>query len=189
MNKQKSWLWFVVPLAAIPICTVLLFLFATVSTDHYIGLFNYIRMTLDDSVFWKSFIKYLLIATGCCALICLIFYSLKILFYKKRKIYIADYIFMPISFVFSISAFYIPFYYYWDYLPNLNFSPYQEIIIAHITDYGPTRTPLIDLPLFIFSIWMGILICFLFWLLEKPIIKRINHSPTQGSQHSTLPGG
>lgn len=169
MKKVKEGLMF---LALLVMPLVLFFVVSGFAADlisdrpSFVGLDNYIRMFLNDKTFGKALLNTFLTPALVSFLLVLVFAL--IIFFIRKKIKVARWAFYLGSVIvggvttliynvyLSISLSHIT--------GNLLYA--TQTIVSHIADYKPSVFDIINPTNVLFSLYIGILTAFVFWILE-----------------------
>lgn len=169
MKKIKELLLF---LAFLIIPFVLFFVISGFTADlisdlpSFVGVVNYIRMFSNDKIFLKSLLNTLLKPAIVSFLLVLVFAV--IVFLVRKKIKVRRWVFYLGSvFIGSITTlFYTAYFGISSFHTTSNLFAAQQTLISHIFDYRPYVLYAINPTNVFFSLYIGILTAFVFWILE-----------------------
>ena len=168
MKKIKELLLF---LAFLIIPFVLFFVISGFTADlisdlpSFVGVVNYIRMFSNDKIFLKSLLNTLLKPAIVSFL--LVFVFAVIVFLVRKKIKVRRWVFYLGSvFIGSVTTlFYTAYLGILSFHTSSNLYAAQQTLISHILDYRPSVN-VITFQNVLFSMCIGILTAFVFWILE-----------------------
>jgi hypothetical protein len=161
MRKIKEMLLLLVLL----VVSYILFLMVSFPSPFVVGLDNYIRMFLNDKIFRKALFNTVFAPALFSFLIVAVFAI--IVFIVRKKIKVPRWVFYIGSvFVGAITALLCKAY---------SFISLRELLSSYIVVYSPTVFDVISISNVLLSLYIGIFIAFVFWVLELivNIIKKI----------------
>ena len=136
------------------------------SIPSFVGVSNYIRMFSNDKIFGKALFNTVVIPIAISFLFVFVFAL--IIFFIRKKIKVARWVFylgsvfiggvttLIYTLYLSIASFHM----------TSNLFAAQQTIISHIIDYSPPVFDAINPTNVLFSLYIGILTAFVFWILE-----------------------
>lgn len=168
MKKVKEGLMF---LALLVMPLVLFFVVSALTADvisdrpSFVGLDNYIRMFLNDKTFGKALLNTILPPAIVSFLLVSVFAVIAFLVRKKIKVprwvfYLGSVLIGGITTLFYTSYLSIAF----SHMTSNLFA--DQTIVSHVLDYKPSVFDAITFPNILFSLYIGILTAFAFWILE-----------------------
>lgn len=166
MKRTKELLLFLVLLLIPPIiCVVLTGVFLHVLDDnpHFIGIENYIRMFTNDRIFGQALVNTVLFPT--LASFCLVAVFSVIVFLMRKTIQVPRRVFYPVSVLIGgVSALI----YRVCVITSTFRVPRNAIVTLHplVVAYQLSVFDAINFPNVFFSVYIGILTAFIFWVLE-----------------------
>ncbi|MHB1454665.1 MAG: hypothetical protein ACYCYM_12040 [Saccharofermentanales bacterium] len=178
MKTFKQLLWFIIPTIIIPVLLLLNFM-QSINYPKFIGPQNYMRLLINDPLFLKALLNTLAIPTAAALVGGLIIYLIKLLFFGKantKRVTPVYYtcLFVASSTIFHITANLTTFF----GIPQQAYS--ARTIMQHTSDYSAWR--LMNIPInfsvILISMQAGVLVCFVFWLVDKAVSKLTGKSKT-----------
>lgn len=168
MKKVKELLLFIA-LLVIPL--VMFFVISGFTADvitgepNFVGVKNYIRMFLHDKTFGKVLLNTILTPAIVSFLLVFVFAVIAFLVRKKIKVprwvfYLGSVLIGGVATLFYTSYLSIAF----SHMTSNLFA--AQTIISHIIDYKPSVFDVLSFPNVLFSLYIGILTAFVFWIFE-----------------------
>lgn len=168
MKRMKELLLFMVTLFAPLVLSLVVSAFsADIFSDrlHFVGVANYIRLFLNDKTFAKALFNTVFAPALFSFLIVAVFAM--IVFIVRKKIKVPRWVFYIGSvFAGAITALLYIVCVNMAFLRASEQSHAAQTIVSHIVDYSPSIFDVISISNVLLSLYIGIFIAFVFWVLE-----------------------